>query len=60
MTAAERQATLTALPAEYAAWPEALPTNLPDRAPVAALQATCKLDLGELQAVEPPCSFGRY
>jgi hypothetical protein len=50
---------VTALQAEYAAWLEALPTNLHDRATAAALQAICDLDLGELLATEPPRGFGR-
>jgi hypothetical protein len=49
-------ATLTALQAEYAAWQEALPTNLQEGA---TAQAICELDLGELQAIEPPRGFGR-
>jgi hypothetical protein len=49
-------ATLTALQAEYAAWLEALPINLQESA---TTQAICELDLGELQAIEPPRGFGR-
>lgn len=54
-------AALTALQAEYAAWLEALPANLRDgsSATAEALQAICDLDLGELQAIEPPRGFGR-
>jgi len=52
-------ATLTALQAEYAAWLETLPTSLHDSVTGAALQAICELDLGELQAIEPPRGFGR-
>jgi hypothetical protein len=52
-------AALTALQAEYAAWLEALPANLHDSATAAALQAICDLDLGKLQAIEPPRGFGR-
>ena len=44
---------------EYAAWLEALPVNLQDSAIAEALQAICDLDLGELQAIEPPRGFGR-
>jgi len=50
---------VTALQAEYAAWLEALPTNLHEGATAAALQAICDLDLGKLQATEPPRGFGR-
>ena len=52
-------ATLTALQAEYAAWLEALPINLQESATAQALLAICELDLGELQAIEPPRGFGR-
>ena len=52
-------ATLTALQAEYAAWLESLPANLLEGATAQALQAICDLDLGELQAIEPPRGFGR-
>jgi hypothetical protein len=45
--------------AEYADWLGALPANLRDSATAEALQAICDLDLGELQAVEPPRGFGR-
>ena len=52
-------ATLTTLQTEYAAWLEALPINLQEGATAQALQAICDLDLGELQALEPPRGFGR-
>ena len=52
-------ATLAALQAEYAAWLESLPANLQDTATAEALAAICELDLGELQAIEPPRGFGR-
>jgi hypothetical protein len=55
----ETVAALVELQAEYVAWLEALPTNLQDSATAEALQAICDLDLGELQAVEPPRGFGR-
>jgi hypothetical protein len=51
--------TLITLQAEYAAWLEALPINLQEGATAQALQAICELDLGELQAIEPPRGFGR-
>jgi hypothetical protein len=50
---------LVDLQAEYAAWLEALPANLRDSATAETLQAICDLDLGELQAIEPPRGFGR-
>ncbi len=50
---------LTALQAQYAAWLDALPTNLQDSATAEALQAICDLDLTDLQAVDPPRGFGR-
>jgi hypothetical protein len=52
-------AALAEMQAEYVAWLAALPANLRDTALAAALQAICDLDLGELQAVEPPRGFGR-
>ena len=52
-------AVLVSLQAEYAAWLEALPENQQDSAIAEALQAICDLDLGELQAIEPPRGFGR-
>jgi len=52
-------ATLTALQAEYAIWLESLPVNLQEGATAQALQAICDLDLGALQALEPPPGFGR-
>jgi hypothetical protein len=38
---------------------QALPANLQEGATAQALQAICDLDLGELQAIEPPRGFGR-
>jgi hypothetical protein len=52
-------AVLVGLQGEYVAWLEALPANLQDSAIAEALQAICDLDLGELQAIEPPRGFGR-
>ena len=52
-------AMLITLQAEYAAWLESLPPNLQEGATAQALQAICDLDLGELQAIEPPRGFGR-
>ena len=52
-------AELTALQAQYAAWFDALPTNLQDSATAEALQAICDLDLADLQAIDPPRGFGR-
>jgi hypothetical protein len=50
---------LTALQREYCAWLETLPSSLQETATAEALQAICDLDLGELQAIEPPRGFGR-
>ncbi|HMD63053.1 MAG TPA: hypothetical protein VKF83_03650 [Stellaceae bacterium] len=50
---------LLALQAEYQAWLDTLPDNLQEGATAEALQAICELDLGELQAIEPPSGFGR-
>jgi hypothetical protein len=52
-------AELTALQAQYAAWSDALPTNLQDSALADALQRICDLALSELQTVELPRGFGR-
>jgi len=52
-------AELTASQAHYAAWLEALPDSLQNSATAEALQAICDLDLGELQASNPPRGFGR-
>jgi hypothetical protein len=52
-------AALVDIQAEYAAWLEALPVNLQDSAIAEVLQTICDLDLGELQALEPPRGFGR-
>jgi hypothetical protein len=52
-------AELTALQAQYAAWLEALPSNLQDSTIADALQRICDLDLTELQEIEPPRGFGR-
>jgi hypothetical protein len=50
---------LMSLQTQYAAWLEALPTNLQDSSLADALQAICDLDLAEIQAIDPPRGFGR-
>jgi len=50
---------LTTLQAQYAEWLEALPPSLQGSALADALQVICDLDLGELQALDPPRGFGR-
>ena len=50
---------LIALQTQYAQWLDALPPNLQDSPLAEALQAICDLDLGELQAIDPPRGFGR-
>jgi hypothetical protein len=52
-------AELTAIQDQYAAWLEALPSNLQESATAEALQAICEFDLAELQAIAPPRGFGR-
>jgi len=52
-------AELLELQSQYAAWLEALPSNLQDSAIAEALQVICDLDLAELQSVDPPRGFGR-
>jgi hypothetical protein len=50
---------LMSLQTQYAAWLEALPTNLQDSSLADALQAICDLDLAEIHAIDPPRGFGR-
>ncbi len=50
---------LTDLQTEYASWLNALPDNQQDSALAETLRAIVDLDLGELQAIEPPRGFGR-
>ena len=52
-------AQLSELPAQYAAWLEALPDNLQDGATADALWEICDLDLTDLLTAEPPRGFGR-
>jgi len=52
-------ATLVALQADYAAWPEAMPDAIRDSTTGEALQAVVDLDLGERIAIQPPRGFGR-
>ncbi len=47
------------LQSQYAAWLEALPSNLQDSGVAEALQMICDLDLAALQSVDPPRGFGR-
>ena len=55
----DNDAGLVEAQAEYAAWLGTLPDSLHDSAIAEALRAICKLDLTELQAIEPPRGFGR-
>jgi hypothetical protein len=50
---------LTDLQTEYTSWLSALPDNQQDSALAETLRAIVDLDLGELQAIEPPRGFGR-
>ncbi len=50
---------IVALPAEYAAWLQALPEVTHDSPTGQALQAIVALDLDEIAAIEPPRGFGR-
>jgi hypothetical protein len=52
-------AELVDLQADYAAWLEALPDSLRDKATADALRAIADFDLAELEALEPPKGFGR-
>jgi len=52
-------AELITLQREYNAWLQALPDSLQESATAEALQAICDLDLGDLEAIEPPRGFGR-
>ena len=50
---------LTELPAQYAAWREALPNGLQDGATAGALRSACDFYSTDLQAIDPPRGFGR-
>jgi len=52
-------AELAALQNECNAWLQSLPDSLQQSATAEALQAICDLDIGDLQAIEPPRGFGR-
>jgi hypothetical protein len=52
-------AILGDLQQEYRAWLDALPVNLEGSRLAEKLQAIVELDLGELQAIDPPRGFGR-
>jgi len=52
-------AELMVLQSEYVSWLEALPESLQGSATAEALRVICDLDLGEIQAIEPPRGFGR-
>src|SRR5450631_3828208 len=52
-------AELAALQNECDAWLQSLPDSLQQSATAEALQAICDLDIGDLQAIEPPRGFGR-
>jgi hypothetical protein len=52
-------ATLIALQDEYRAWLNNLPDNLEGSRLADKLQTIAELDLGELQAVDPPRGYGR-
>jgi hypothetical protein len=52
-------ATLVALQDEYRAWLERLPEALEGSPTAEKLQAITELDLGELQAIDPPRGYGR-
>jgi len=52
-------AQLAALQNECDAWLQSLPDSLQQSATAEALQAICDLDIGDLQAIEPPRGFGR-
>jgi hypothetical protein len=52
-------AELVTLQNECDAWLQSLPDSLQQSATAEALQAICDLDIGDLQAIEPPRGFGR-
>jgi hypothetical protein len=52
-------AQLIDIQADRQAWLDALPESLQQGAAAEALQAICRIDLAELEAVEPPRGFGR-
>jgi hypothetical protein len=51
--------TLVALQDQYRAWLERLPEALEGSPTAEKLQAITDLDLDELQAIDPPRSYGR-
>ncbi len=55
----EAVASLVQLQEHYGEWQENLPESLQASALGEKLQAIAELDLGELQAVEPPLGYGR-
>jgi hypothetical protein len=52
-------AELVRLQSEYEVWLASMPETLQETSTAEALRAICEMDLGELQAVEPPKGFGR-
>ena len=52
-------AELVAVQRECEAWLQALPDSLQESPTAEALEAICDLDLGDLEAIEPPRGFGR-
>jgi hypothetical protein len=55
----EASAELRGIQLDCEAWLEGLPESLREGATADALRAVCKLDLSELETVEPPRGFGR-
>ena len=52
-------ATLIDLQDDYRAWLDNLPGNLEGSRQAEKLQAITKLDLDELQEIDPPLGYGR-
>ena len=52
-------AALVGLQEEYRAWLDNIPNNLEGSSLADKLQAIAELDLEHLQAIEPPCGYGR-
>jgi hypothetical protein len=52
-------ATLIDLQDDYRAWLDTLPANLEASRLAEKLQAIAEIDLGELQAIDPPRGYGR-
>ena len=51
--------TLMGFQVEYQDWLDNLPDNLQVSTLAEKLETICEYDFGDLEALEPPCGFGR-